>query len=70
MTLKEREVLFQMGGSGPAEGAIVNIGSYLGGSSIILAKGSKQIEKRYIPSILKPVHSKNITWQKTKVLIG
>lgn len=38
----EVAVLFELARSGPAEGAIVNIGHYRGGSSIILAKGSKE----------------------------
>ena len=50
LTLKEREVLFHMGCNGPAEGAIVNIGSFLGGSSIILAKGSKQKDREKVYS--------------------
>jgi len=37
----EKETLFDLGKSGPSEGAIINIGHYLGGSPIILAKGSK-----------------------------
>lgn len=42
LTFKEREELFRLAGFGPAEGAIINVGNFLGGSSIILAKGSKQ----------------------------
>ncbi|MFQ5716782.1 MAG: class I SAM-dependent methyltransferase [Nitrospinales bacterium] len=38
----EIAVLFELARSGPSEGAIVNIGHYRGGSSIILAKGSKE----------------------------
>ncbi len=42
LSAKEREELFKLGNSGPAEGAIVNIGNFLGGSSILLGKGSKK----------------------------
>ncbi len=38
----ERSKLYNLGRNGPAEGAIVNIGNFLGGSSIILSKGSKK----------------------------
>jgi predicted O-methyltransferase YrrM len=38
---KEKETLFKLGQSGPMEGSIVNIGYFQGGSSIILAAGSK-----------------------------
>ncbi|PIQ95978.1 MAG: hypothetical protein COV67_12020 [Nitrospinae bacterium CG11_big_fil_rev_8_21_14_0_20_56_8] len=38
---REREKLFELALDGPGEGHVVNIGNYLGGSSILLAKGSK-----------------------------
>jgi hypothetical protein len=41
LTAKEREKLFDLAKSGPCEGAIVNIGHFNGGSSIIMAKASK-----------------------------
>jgi predicted O-methyltransferase YrrM len=41
ISLQEKEALFQLAQSGSGEGAIVNIGNFLGGSSIILAKASK-----------------------------
>lgn len=39
---KERIGLFDLASTGPSEGHIVNIGHFLGGSSILLAKGSKK----------------------------
>lgn len=48
--LEEKEELFELARSGPGEGAIVNIGHFLGGSSIILAKGSKQKNREKIHS--------------------
>ncbi len=42
LSLQEGEELFELGRSGPAAGAIVNIGNFLGGSSILLSKGSKK----------------------------
>lgn len=50
LTLKEGEELFELGRSGPAEGAIVNIGNYLGGSSILLSKGSKKENREKVYS--------------------
>ena len=41
LSLKEKETLFQLAQTGDCRGAIVNIGNFLGGSSIILAKASK-----------------------------
>ncbi len=38
---KEKETLFKLSQSGPSDGSIVNIGYFQGGSSIILAAGSK-----------------------------
>ncbi len=47
---KERETLFELGHSGPAAGAIVNIGNFLGGSSILLGKGSKKENREKVYS--------------------
>jgi predicted O-methyltransferase YrrM len=41
LSSNERERLFKLAHEGPGEGAIVNIGHFNGGSSIILASGSK-----------------------------
>jgi methyltransferase family protein len=41
LTVREREKLFDLARCGPCQGAIVNIGHFNGGSSIILAKASK-----------------------------
>jgi predicted O-methyltransferase YrrM len=41
LSMGEKETLFQLAQNGGGEGAIVNIGNFLGGSSIILAKASK-----------------------------
>jgi hypothetical protein len=41
LSFKEKEKLFGLANCGPANGAIVNIGHFHGGSSIIMASGSK-----------------------------
>ncbi len=48
LALPEKETLFQLAESGSSEGAIVNVGNFLGGSSIILAKGSKLAQREKV----------------------
>jgi predicted O-methyltransferase YrrM len=48
LSLQEKETLFQLAETGNSEGAIVNIGNFLGGSSIILAKGSKLAQREKV----------------------
>ncbi len=50
ISLQEKETLFQLAQNGNSEGAIVNIGHFLGGSSIILAKGSKLNKREKVHS--------------------
>jgi hypothetical protein len=50
LTLKEGEELFELGRFGPSDGAIVNIGNFLGGSSILLSKGSKKENREKVYS--------------------
>ncbi|MBI4383445.1 MAG: class I SAM-dependent methyltransferase [Nitrospinae bacterium] len=51
LSLREKEELFELARSGPGEGAIVNIGHFLGGSSIILAGGSKERGRERVHSL-------------------
>lgn len=46
----EAEELFRLAADGPGEGAIVNIGHFLGGSAIIMAKGSKTKNREKVHS--------------------
>lgn len=48
LTEKERVGLFDLASSGPSKGNIVNIGHFLGGSSILLARGSKKSRREKV----------------------
>ena len=48
LSQNEKEALFKLGRSGPSNGSIVNIGYFQGGSSIILAGGSKASKREKI----------------------
>lgn len=50
LSVTERKELFFLGRSGPAEGAIINIGNFLGGSSILMARGSKNENREKVYS--------------------
>jgi predicted O-methyltransferase YrrM len=50
LTADEKKTLFELAANGPSSGEIVNIGIYLGGSSIILAKASKSKNREKVHS--------------------
>ena len=50
LSVREKQTLFDLAANGPTQGAIVNIGVFLGGSSIILAKGSKAKNREHVYS--------------------
>ncbi|MBT5470550.1 MAG: hypothetical protein HOK41_08085, partial [Nitrospina sp.] len=50
LTVDEKKTLFDLAANGPSAGEIVNIGIYLGGSSIILAKASKSKNREKVHS--------------------
>ncbi len=50
ISLGEKETLFQLAQTGDGEGAIINIGNFMGGSSIILAKASKLCNREKVYS--------------------
>jgi len=50
LSLLEKETLFQLAQTGNCGGTIVNIGNFLGGSSIILAKASKLCNREKVYS--------------------
>jgi len=50
LTVDEKKALFDLAANGPSTGEIVNIGIYLGGSSIILAKASKSKNREKVHS--------------------
>ncbi|KMP12246.1 hypothetical protein UZ36_01420 [Candidatus Nitromaritima sp. SCGC AAA799-C22] len=57
LSQNEKDKLFELARSGPGQGAIVNIGHFLGGSSIILASGSKQKGREKVHSFDVNKHS-------------
>jgi MMP 1-O-methyltransferase len=59
LSLGEKQTLFDLAANGPARGAIVNIGVYLGGSSIILAKASKSKNREKVYSFDLKIHKQS-----------
>ena len=59
LSIGEKQALFDLAANGPASGAIVNIGVYLGGSSIILDKGSKSKNREKVHSFDLKIHEQS-----------
>lgn len=59
LSVGEKHALFDLAANGPANGAIVNIGIYLGGSSIILAKASKSKSREKVHSFDLKIHDQS-----------
>lgn len=56
---EEKQALFDLAGNGTSRGAIVNIGTYLGGSSIILAAASKAKNREKVHSFDLKIHEQS-----------
>lgn len=59
LSIEEKQALFDLAANGPSHGAIVNIGVYLGGSSIILAKASKSKNREKVHSFDLKIHEQS-----------
>ncbi|MBC8287456.1 MAG: class I SAM-dependent methyltransferase [Nitrospinae bacterium] len=59
LSLEEKQTLFELAANGASCGVIVNIGVYLGGSSIILAKASKSKNREKVHSFDLKINEKS-----------